>query len=72
MLNEPDGQKESNLIFRKKIQYISIAVILFTGIMIYIVKPERFNKAEVQINTIEEVEDTSKQIIETDTANNAN
>jgi len=72
MLNEPDGQKESNLIFSRKIQYISIAIILFAGIMIYIVKPERFNKAEVQINTIEEVEDTSKQRIEADTTTDAN
>ncbi|HIF13961.1 MAG TPA: hypothetical protein EYQ86_00915 [Bacteroidetes bacterium] len=72
MLNEPDGQKESNLIFSKKIQYISIVIILIAGIMIYIVKPERFNKAEVQKNTIEEVEDTSKQIIEADTTNYAN
>ena len=48
MLNEPDGQKESNLIFSRKIQYLSIAIIVFTGIMIYIVKPERFNKEEIK------------------------
>ena len=48
MLNEPDGQKESNLIFSSKIQYLSIAIIIFTGIMIYIVKPERFNKEEIK------------------------
>tara|TARA_B100000029_G_scaffold336796_1_gene328916 strand:+ start:235 stop:450 length:216 start_codon:yes stop_codon:yes gene_type:complete len=60
MLNEPDGQKESNLIFSKKIQYISIAIILFTGIMIYIVKPERFNKIKKEDIVTEEITDSLK------------
>ena len=60
MLNEPDGQKESNLIFSKKIQYISIAIILFTGIMIYIVKPERFNKIKKEDIATQEITDSVK------------
>jgi hypothetical protein len=72
MLNEPDGQKESNLIFSKKIQYISIAIILFAGIMIYIIKPERFNKVKKEDIVNEEVIDSLKQTENTDTISNGN
>ena len=71
MLNEPDGQKESNLIFSKKIQYVSIAIIIFTGIMIYIVKPERFNKEKKEDIVTEEIVD-SLQLNNTDTISNGN
>ena len=71
MLNEPDGQKESNLIFSKKIQYVSIAIIIFTGIMIYIVKPERFNKVKKEDIVTEEIVD-SLQSNNTDSISNGN
>ena len=70
MLNEPDGQKESNLIFSKKIQYVSIVIILFTGIMIYLVKPERFNKVEKEDIVSKELIDTLKQSNNIDSISN--
>ena len=39
MLNDTGEDRESNLIFSKKIQVASIIFIIFSGIMIYIVGP---------------------------------
>ena len=72
MLNEPDGQKESNLIFSRKIQYISIAIILFAGIMIYIVKPERFNKVKKEDIVNKKIIDSLEQTKNTDSISYGN
>ncbi len=39
MLNDTGEDRESNLIFSKKIQVASIIFIIFSGVMIYIVGP---------------------------------
>ena len=72
MLNNTGEDRESNLIFSKRIQVASIIFIVFSGIMIYIVGPyiEETN-SEQRLNQ-ENTEIEKSVVIKTDSINKEN